>query len=320
MPAQRAGTRPAPTVAAPGRLPHYVSKPSPKGKKDQSVWYSQFVSSVEMKTNCVKHYLLTALLTLPATSNLYGHDFWIRPARFLVEPDNLLNVRLLVGDHLQGSPLRRDPAHIKEFVVVGPRGRENVPGRDGADPAGWLRLPERGSYVVGYSSHPNTLTLPAQKFQNYLEEESLHHILALRAERGESSSEGVEAFSRSVKALVVCGNTDQLPGDRILGLELELLAEEHPAGLTPGSAVPVKILYRGLPLADHPLRAVWEEDPEVSIRQRTDERGRAVFELPAPGVWVIRTVHMIEADGNQEFDWESFWATLTFELPKIPGS
>ncbi len=264
--------------------------------------------------------LTAALLILPATASLYGHDFWIRPSRFLVEPDTLLSVRLLVGDHVQGSPFRRDPSHIQQFLVVGPGGRKDVPGRNGTDPAGFLRPSDPGSYVIGYRSHRSTSRLPGKAFESYLAEEGLTGIQALRARQGLSDTEGVEAFSRSVKALVVCGNPEEPPQDRVLGLELELVAEEHPAGLTPGSALPVKILYRGLPLADHPLRAVWESDPTLTVNQRSDEKGRAVFQLPEPGIWVIRTVHMIEAESNQEFEWESFWATLTFELPKIPDS
>ena len=264
----------------------------------------------------MNHFPTTALLTLLLTSSLLGHDFWIRPSLFLVEPDTLVTVRLLVGDHLKGSPLRRDPSHIRHFVVHGPGGRQEIPGRDGTDPAGLLRPQEKGSYVIGYRSQRRRSVLPAEMFKSYLEEEGLTHVLELRARRGQTDAEGVEAFSRCAKALLVGGEAGPYLEDRLLGFELELLAEKHPARLGPVPILPVRILYQGLPLAHHPVRAMWEENPGVSLDVRTDEDGRALFELPRAGVWMVRAVHMVEAEESLDFDWESFWASLTFEIPE----
>ncbi len=264
----------------------------------------------------MNHFLTAALLTLLLTSSLLGHDFWIRPSLFFVEPDTLVTVRLLVGDHLKGSPLRRDPSHIQHFVVHGPGGRQQIPGRDGTDPAGLLRPQQKGSYVIGYRSHRRRSVLPAERFQSYLEEEGLTHILELRTRRGQTDAEGVEAFSRCAKALLVGGEAGPYLEDRLLGFALELLAEKHPARLGPGRVLPVRILYQGHALAHHPVRAMWEEDPGVSLDVGTGEDGRALFELPRAGVWMVRAVHMVEAEEGLDFDWESFWASLTFEIPE----
>ena len=118
------------------------------------------------------------------------------------------------------------------------------------------------------------------------------------------------------ESLLVGGEAGPYLEDRLLGLELELLAEKHPARLGPGRVLPVRILYQDRPLAHHPVRAMWEEDPGVSLDVRTDEDGRARFELPRAGVWMVRAVHMVEAEEGLDFDWESFWASLTFEIPE----
>ncbi len=263
----------------------------------------------------MKHFLMSALLTLVATSSLPGHDFWIRPSQFFVQPDTLVSLHLLVGDHLKGSPFPRDPSHIQQFVVHEPGGRTEIPGRDGADPAGLLRPGEDGSYVVGYRSHRRRSVLPGEDFESYLEEEGLRHVLELRAQRGQADTDGVEAFSRCAKALFVGGEPRPDLEDRPLGFELEILAERHPARLGPGRVLPVRILYHGRPLADHPLRAIWEADASVSLDVHSDKNGRARFELPRTGVWMVRSMHMVEAEQNQNFDWESLWASLTFEIP-----
>ncbi|MGH8131031.1 MAG: hypothetical protein ACRES3_09295, partial [Steroidobacteraceae bacterium] len=51
------------------------------------------------------------------------------------------------------------------------------------------------------------------------------------------------------------------------------------------------------------------------LRVRTDVDGRAGFRLRAAGMWRVAAVHMIDAPGNVAADWESLWASLTFELP-----
>ena len=33
------------------------------------------------------------------------------------------------------------------------------------------------------------------------------------------------------------------------------------------------------------------------------------------GVWLVKAVHMVPLPKGQDADWESFWASLTFELP-----
>jgi len=37
--------------------------------------------------------------------------------------------------------------------------------------------------------------------------------------------------------------------------------------------------------------------------------------LPRPGVWLVKVVHMVPAPKDTGADWESLWASLTFEIP-----
>jgi len=48
--------------------------------------------------------------------------------------------------------------------------------------------------------------------------------------------------------------------------------------------------------------------------QRTDREGRVTFRLARPGVWLIKAVYMKEAPSGVDTDWESIWASLTFEV------
>ena len=67
----------------------------------------------------------------------------------------IVGVRLRVGQDLLGDPVPRDPALINQFVVEDAAGRKPLVGRDGADPAGFLRVAAPGLLVIGYRSNPS---------------------------------------------------------------------------------------------------------------------------------------------------------------------
>jgi hypothetical protein len=37
--------------------------------------------------------------------------------------------------------------------------------------------------------------------------------------------------------------------------------------------------------------------------------------LARAGAWLVKTVHMVPAPTDTGADWESLWASLTFEIP-----
>jgi len=45
----------------------------------------------------------------------------------------------------------------------------------------------------------------------------------------------------------------------------------------------------------------------------TDAAGRVSFTLPQRGVWLIKSVQMIPAPAASGAEWESLWASVTFE-------
>jgi len=62
--------------------------------------------------------------------------------------------------------------------------------------------------------------------------------------------------------------------------------------------------------------AMLDGDPSARLSARSDSRGGFAFALPRPGVWLIESVHMVRTWWwFSRADWESFWASLTFEAP-----
>ena len=134
-----------------------------------------------------------------------------------------MSVRFRVGQDLLGDPIPRDPALVNQFVFEDASGRKPLVGRDGADPAGFLRVAAPGLVVIGYRSNPSQVELTAEKFNQYLKEEGLDAIAALRARRNETGAKARELFSRCAKSLVLSGSPSDAQTDRPLGFPLELL-------------------------------------------------------------------------------------------------
>jgi uncharacterized GH25 family protein len=107
--------------------------------------------------------------------------------------------------------------------------------------------------------------------------------------------------------------------DRPLGIELELVPEKAPYRLAPGAELPLRLLYRGRPLAGAQVFALSAKHADKTapgrIAGRTGRDGRVVLRLPEGGFWLVETVHMIPAPRETGVDWESLWASLTFDLP-----
>jgi uncharacterized GH25 family protein len=265
--------------------------------------------------------MLVAAIAL-SRAPLFAHDLWIEPTTFSPEPGQIVGVRLRVGHNLLGDPLPRDPALVNQFVVEDAAGRQPVYGRDGADPAGLLRVAMPGLLVIGYHSHPSAVELMADKFNQYLKEEGLNAVAALRAQRNEMGASAHELFSRCAKSLLLSGAPSEAQGDRLLGFPLELVAERNPYALRTEEDLPVRLMFENRPLTGALVVAMNRRAPAEKLAARTDLAGRVRFRLRPGRMWLVKAVHMVPAPAGATAQWESFWASLTFELQtrNAPGN
>ena len=243
-----------------------------------------------------------------------GHEFWVEPSTFSLESGKLLGIRLCVGDGFEGWSLARNAERIELFAAAGPAGQQPVVGLDGADPAGVARFPAPGGYVIAYRSNRAFTEMPAAKFEEYLRDKGLEDILALRSKRGERLKSVRETYSRHSKALIRVGSREGRVVDRRMGLRLELIADRDHSSAQGIDLHSFQLLHEGKPLAGALVKATRPGTADDDLLARTDADGKASFRLSAPGMWRIAAVHMIKAPANVSADWESLWASLTFEV------
>jgi uncharacterized GH25 family protein len=256
-----------------------------------------------------------ALFLFLGAARLLAHDFWIEPASFQPQAGQVVGLALKVGQDFRGDPVPRNPELIEKFVMVSRAGEKPVEGVTGRDPAGIVRIADPGWLVVGYRSKPSSIELPADEFEHYLKEEGLERIIAARAAKGDSRTPSKEIYSRCAKSLLDANGAGAGGYDRALGMRLELVPEKSPKEVGGGRSMPLRLLFEGKPLAGALVSAINRENPEKRVSARSDASGRVTFDLTPAGVWLVKAVHMAPAPPSSAADWESLWASLTFEIP-----
>ena len=258
--------------------------------------------------------LLLLVAALAFARALHAHDFWIEPSTFHPAKGQTVALALRVGQDFTGDAVPRSSDNIASFTVRQGRGAaQDVPGIEREDPAGFFTANGSATAVVAYASIPSPIEMEPAKFEAYLHQYGLDAIIDARTRRGERQKPGKEIFSRCAKSLI-SGIRPSLAATQPVGLRYEIVPSADP---TIGDAsFRGRILFERTPAVNALVTAVFHDDPSIKLVARTDRAGRFELDLPRPGVWLIKSVRMIEAPRGSGADWESLWASLTFDLPR----
>jgi hypothetical protein len=243
-----------------------------------------------------------------------AHDFWIEPSTFRPLPGTVVGVSLRVGEQFIGDPVPRNSNAIAAFFVRQNGKDEPIGGADRIDPAGFFRADGRVAAIVGYASTGAAGELPARRFEEYLRQHGLEHVLSERARRGEQNRPGRERFYRYAKALIA-GEGPSAAAAQPLGFAYEIVPDDDPEMQRRFRG---RVLYNGRPLAGALVVALLRGESALAPTARSDAHGAFAFDLPRPGVWLIKSVHMVRASFFSHADWDSLWASLTFENAERP--
>ncbi len=246
-----------------------------------------------------------------------GHDFWLHPAKFTAQKKSPTVIQFLIGHVGAPESWPLSAKRVVDFRSIGPDGVTDQRGT--IHPA----LPQApgyatpafngaGSHILVFESTDSFSELPAEKFNDYAKEAGLTAILDWRARNGRDNEPGREFYSRRAKTIVQVGNT---PTDNVsvpVGHMLEIVPEHHPLLLAQGASLPVRVHYRGAPLAGALVEfSALAPEAEMLTANRTSADGRARFEIPRPGDYRLSVIwgEQTDIDGAE---FETIFASLTF--------
>jgi uncharacterized GH25 family protein len=265
-----------------------------------------------MKTIPIVTLLLCAALVAPA------HDLFLMPSTFSPAEGTTITLGLHVGHAFPNSNTLGALERFKEPKLIWKSGSTDVRNlrADGKRIIGDAVVDGTGTVIAAVWQSTNVVEMKPASFTRYLEGSGLTDIVAWREQHGESDKQGKERYSKYVKAILVSGKADGFANHPV-GYVIEIIPEADPNTLKPGDVLPIQVLFRGKPAAGLQIEttsATTEEDAKDAVIGKTGPDGRLKVPLPNRGYWNIKTIKMERCTDPSAADWESFWASLTFQI------
>jgi uncharacterized GH25 family protein len=272
----------------------------------------------------VKHRAIAAAAVafagLLAAMPALAHEMFLKADEYVMPPTSDQVVRLVNGtfDKSENS-ISRD--RMADVSIVANSRVTKPPEEDWYDESNSsylrLRTGEPGTYVVGVSTNPGIIELPADDFVTYLRHDGILDTLAA-FENSARPAVVRERYSKHVRAVVQVGDERSTDYSKLLGYPVEILLEQNPYELEVDEELSFRVLFKGEPARDQIVRVSYagHDAPRGhadAYNLRTDEQGRATFLLSEKAVWYIALIHMEKVD-DADVDYESNWATVTFEV------
>lgn len=282
-----------------------------------------------------KTLIVLGALVVGIAGTLSAHDMFLKLPSFFLAPNSTATIALLNGTFDQSeNVITRD--RMVDVSIVAPGGVVHPPASAWRDTAAhhWhadsvdtalleFETGAPGTYVIGVSTKPRVFTLGAQEFDDYLAHDGVLDILEER--RAEASPDSVtERYSKHVKAIAQVGDARSDEFSIALEYPIELIPLQNPYELGVGDDLEVRLELGREPVANQLVYASYEghhahadaegHEHTTAVTTRTDDRGVARIPLSAAGKWFVRTIHMVETTSEPDVDYESNWATLTFEI------
>jgi uncharacterized GH25 family protein len=263
---------------------------------------------------------IVLLLTVAFSSAIFAHDFCLYPSTFRIKEGSKIKVAIHVDDVFPGKHAKWNSARVLRFEHwLGTQKTDlstvkSLPDSSGVN----VKVEQGGTHLFALDWSARLIELKPDLFNQYLSAEGLEHILALRAERGEENKPGRERYSRYVKTLIDAGFGNEEALTSIVGQTIELVPLENPYRKTVGDSLRVKLLFRGQPLNRALISATFagftEKPDTYAYSAKTDSEGIVTIPLTKVGPWLVRSVYMLPLTDSTEADYESWWASLTFEI------
>ena len=270
-----------------------------------------------------------------------AHTLFLKPDSFFLTAGQDVKMPLINGT-FETSENRVPPNRMSDATIVAPDGTDTD-----IDDSQWsfsgnvtnlsARFEQDGNYVIGIGTRPMMARVAPENFNFYLRYEGLKDHTTEREALSETDIGAAERYQKFSKAILQVGEAQSDNFDVEFGYPVEIVPLQNPYTLKPGDTFRARILKDGTPLANEYVYATHERHYEQSdegifdelVGVQSDENGEIEFVLEEPGRWYIRFIHLTRMGDKEHWysgilvslgaeerriPYESFWATLTFEV------
>ncbi len=256
-----------------------------------------------------------------------AHEFWLQPQKFFYSIRDVAYIRFLVGENFTGTNWNGNKDKVKLLVHFDPTGAANdLTAKLSAKMGDSLQLPlkDEGTHMVIFNSTNTFIKLESEKFNEYLKDDGLDNIALYRAAKKEDTLAGREYYQRSVKTLIQVGESLNNQCTNPTQLPLDIIPRENPyiipvrKGGMGIEKVKFRVLFKGDPLKNALVKIWYHSKPnQVAFETaRTNNRGWITTERHS-GPFLVSCVHMERSTIDTVADWQSYWASLSFEYSQF---
>ena len=264
---------------------------------------------------------VTTLLLLIFTAVANAHDLFLMPVRYFATENADVLVRVLNGTFSKSENSIARP-RVRDISVVSPAGRARL------DTARWstagdtstfsVHTGASGTYLLGASTNPNVIALKAKDFNEYLRTDGVPDVLSARRRDKQLQRPARERYSKHVKALIQVGSSRSDHFSTVLGYPAEIVPLENPYTLSAGGTLHVRTVVDGRAVASQYVLYGGRTPSGQRLEARgvrTNAEGVATIPLRQRGTWYVKFISMRPPlMPSDTVDYESRWATLTFQL------
>ncbi len=269
--------------------------------------------------------LLYMVSCLALVGPVVAHDMFLIVSDHDLAPESSIEVSLYNGT-FDKSENTIDRDRMIDVTVIDGEGQTSHPTDDHWSEVGNVTVltvdaGAAGTHIVGVSTQARIIELSAEDFNDYLEHDGVLDVLEARRTDGSIGADARELYSKHVKTILQVGDRATESWSHRLGYPIEIVPSANPREFCPGDELEFAIFADGGPAADQLFYASYEghhgHDDSGAHREavsgRTDASGKGSFAVSRQGRWYIRVIRMLESS-EEGVDYESNWATLTFEV------
>ena len=260
---------------------------------------------------------ITILSILCISYFAFAHEYILLAYKYKVQKGDTLELHLVVADGFNIQMERQVQKNmIKRFELINENGSTNllVEAVDQSLPILNKKVDFEGLGLIHLERNYARISLPTNKFLSYLKEDHIENIVVTDKDPTKMQR---ERYSRYIKTLVQSGAKSY--GDefkKVVGQNLEIVLLQNPYLLQKGETLKAQILFMGKPLVNKIVTARNRKGNESAgvLTSRTDTNGICSFKITGNGEWFIHLTQMIPCPQPEDSDWESFWASYSFQI------
>ncbi len=264
---------------------------------------------------------IVMLLLVMTTSTLIAHDLFMKLDTYFLTPDSHVTIPIYNGTFMDSeNSITTDRVLDVSVVKHGERIEVGtgtwLAGENNHTTYLTIETGEPGTYVIGASTKHRDFGLSGADFNAYLEHDGVPDVLEARRRDGDLEKDVWERYGKHIKAIVQVGEKRSAGWDAKLGYPAEIVPLVNPYELSVGDEMVVQCLVDGQPVTNQLVIAGGHgQDGAIEeMSARTDATGKVRFRIRETGRWYIKYINMVELEADPEIDYESKWATLSFEV------